>query len=258
MPLNATTTLYHVAADDIPLVSMTNKCVVLDLDKTLVSTQEDMESLKKLGILSNPKLMSLRRRTYYDIIDDLNVPGEGTRYPYWGITRPHVQEFLIFCFSYFQIVAVWTAGQRYYGEKIVDHIFKDIKPPHVIFTHDDIEHDPDGNIIKPLTKMYTSNPLLAKKMTPQNTFVIDDTNLTFSYNQDNAILIPPYDPPPNVNAFNRDDHTLPILQYWLLRPEVVHCTDVRTLDKTKIFNQSLSSYKTQFKQHPGYNFNLSD
>lgn len=249
-----TSTLYHVAADDIPPASITDKCVVLDLDQTLIATQDSIESLKQLVILSDPRLISLRNRTYYITIEDLEKPGIGTKYDFWGVTRPHIQEFLIFCFSYFRIVAVWSAGKRPYVEAIVDHIFKDIRPPHVIFTHDDITIGPGGHVEKPLTKMIESNPVLRRNMSLQNTFAVDDNSMTFYLNHGNGILVPAYDPSLNTDALGRDDPTLLQLKYWLLQPEVVNARDVTVLDKSKIFAISIDAYKSKLRSIPGYKF----
>ena len=245
--------LYRVSVDDIPATSMTDKCIVLDLDQTLIATQDSISSLEDLHILSDPKLIPLRNRTYHITIEDLERPGIGSKYDFWGVTRPHINEFLIFCFSYFKIVAVWSAGKRPYVEAIVDHIFKDINPPHVIFTHDDIEVGPGGHILKPLTKMIESNPVLRRNMSLQNTLALDDNSMTFSENHDNGILIPAYLPPttdktsipPNINALARDDHSLLQLKYWLLQPDVVNARDVTTLNKSTIFSTSLENHKNK-------------
>lgn len=250
----APTALYHVAADEIPLASMTNKCVVLDLDQTLIATQDSIESLKSLNILSDPNLISLRNRVYYITIEDLEKPGIGTKYDFWGVTRPHTEEFLMFCFSYFKIVAVWSAGKRPYVEAIVDHIFKDLPHPHVVFTHDDIIIGPKGHIEKPLVKLIESNPVLRRNMSLQNTLAIDDNSMTFYRNHDNGVLIPAYDPSASINALARDDPTLLQLKYWLLQPEVVNARDVTVLDKSKIFSTSLEAYKAKAKNNPGYKF----
>lgn len=246
--------IYHVVSDNIPSTSITEKCVVLDLDQTLIATQERIASLMELGILSNPELIPLRNRTYYLTIEDLGKPGIGTKYDFWGITRPHTLEFLIFCFSYFKIVAVWSAGQRPYVEAIVDYIFKDLPQPHVIFTHDDVVSGPQSHIVKPLIKMIESNDVLRRNMSLQNTLAIDDNSMTLYYNENNGVLIPAYDPKLNVNALGRDDPTLLQLKYWLLQPEVVNSTDVTVLDKSKIFSTSVASYKKKLLSVPGYNF----
>jgi hypothetical protein len=246
--------IYHVAADEIPPASITDKCIVLDLDQTLIATQENIESLKQLNILSDPNLISLRNRVYYITIEDLEKPGIGTKYDFWGVTRPHLYEFLIFCFSYFKIVAIWSAGKRPYVEAIVDHIFKDLPQPHVIFTHDDIETGPKGHILKPLHKMIESNSVLRRNMSLQNTFAVDDNSMTFFDNYNNGILIPAYDPSSSVNALARDDPSLLQLKYWLLQPEVVNARDVTVLDKSKIFSTSLEAYRIKLRSIPGYKF----
>ena len=246
--------IYRVDADDIPSTSITNKCIVLDLDQTLIDTQDDVKSLKTFGILSNPQLMSLRKRVYYITIEDMEKPGIGTKYDFWGVTRPHIQEFLLFCFSYFKIVAVWSAGKRPYVEAIVDHIFKDIRPPHAIFTYDDVSIGPEGYVEKKLTKMFDSDPILKKNMSLQNTFVLDDTYMTFIFNDENGILIPAYQPASNIEALSRDDPTLLQLKYWLLLPEVVNTNDVRELNKEDIFSTSLTVYRDKLRNVPGYTF----
>lgn len=248
--------LYHVAADDIPATSITNKCIVLDLDQTLIATQDSIDSLKQFKILSNPQLIPLRNRVYYMTIEDLEKPGIGSKYEFWGVTRPHIHEFLIFCFSYFKIVAVWSAGKRPYVEAIVDHIFKDIRPPHIVFTYDDIDIDSNGNIIKQLNKMINYDPIIKRNMSLANTFVIDDNALTFQLNENNGVTIPAYlnNPVLNVDALGRDDPTLLQLKYWLLQPEVVNSTDISNLDKSNIFAVSLENYKSKINSIPGYRF----
>lgn len=242
--------VYHMPVDDIPSRSITNKSIVLDLDQTLIATQDSMDSLINLGILSNPNLMPLRNRIYHITLEDLERRGEGSKYDYWGITRPHISEFLIFCFSYFRTVGIWTAGQTPYARHISDHIFYDIKPPHIMFTHDDIERDSDYNVIKPLTKMFKIEP----NMNIESTFVLDDNITTFSANPDNGILIPAYEPSLNVNAMARDDPSLLQLIYWFLQPDVIRASDVRQLDKSRIFSIPLDTYKKNAKSYPGYTF----
>lgn len=239
-------------SDDIPSVSITDKCIVLDLDQTLIATQDSIQSLYSLEILSNPKLIPVRNRTYYFAIEDLEKPGVGSKYDYWGITRPHLTDFLIFCFSYFRVVAVWSAGKRQYVEAIVDYIFKDIRPPHVVFSYDDTIVN--GNrITKPLTKMFESNPALKRSMTLENTLVLDDNVSTFSENVENGILIPPFEPALDLSAMNEEDPTLLQFKCWLLLPEIANAEDVTKLNKEEIFSTPLSTYHRKLNVNPGYN-----
>lgn len=218
----------------------TNKCIILDLDATLIATHQPdkkdqlpIVKLIDLGILTRPELSELRNRIYHLTIEDFEKPGIGTSFEYWGITRPHFKEFLAFCFEYFKFVGVWSAGRKLYVEAVVDWIFKDLPYPHVVWTHDDVIIGPKGYVEKHLSKMMSS----ISQLTPETTFVLDDTEMTFIKNPDNGVLIPPYDPEPTIAGLNKDDKALLQFRDWLLTDEVMKATDVRTLDKTHIFQE---------------------
>ncbi len=254
---NNPSNIYRMNTDDIPLTSMTDKCLVLDLDQTLIATQEDVDDLKSLKILTDPKQMELRKRTYYLSIDDIGAPGEGSRYDFWGVTRPHIDEFLIFCFSYFKIVGVCSAGKRPYVEAICDHLFRNIRPPHFMYSYDDLDWDEKNRPIKRLTKIINSNNILKKHMTLENTLALDDYEITFSKNRGNGVLIPEYIPDtkskPKISTLSRDEHSLLQFKYWLLQPEVMKCSDVTTLNKVPIFTTPLNQYKSKLSVS-GYHF----
>ena len=239
----------HLNTNGNSRVSMTNKCVVLDLDQTLIATQNDVGSLYQLKILSDPKLMELRSRIYCITIEDLEKPGIGTKYDFWGVIRPHVHEFLLFCFSYFKVVAVWSAGKRPYVEAIVDHLFKDMEAPHIIFTHDDIIIGQSGHVEKPLSKMIDTN----QDMSLQNTLAIDDNIMTFCHNVKNGVLIPAYEPKLSIESFSADDQALQQLMNYLLQSHIVSANDVTMLDTREIFNTPLEVKRT-LVQTSEYNF----
>lgn len=234
--------LYKTAVNDIPVKPLTNKCIVLDLDETLVHSNENLSQLRDLNIMNNPKLIDLRGRVYELSMDDVVYKkGQGIKTEMWGITRPHVKEFLIACFSYFKVVAVWSAGKKKYVEAIVDYLFKDIKRPHVIYSRDDCEKTTDNILTKPLEKMMKQEPGLAKYMTLENTFILDDRKSVFETpNPDNGIQIPAYIPDFNERSLRTDDIAFKQLMTWLLRPEVMHSLDVRDLDKSNIFNHDVA------------------
>lgn len=249
--------MYHTKASSLQQ-PLTDKGIVLDLDETLVATQEKMATLNKLKILSDPQLLKLRKRTYRIKIEDLEKPGYGTAYDFWGVTRPHVPEFLLFCFSYFKIVAVWSAGQKPYVEAIVDELFKDLPKPHVVFTFDDVLQDERGNIEKPLKKMMNSHPVLKQHMTHANTLVLDDNHGTFVHNPNNGVLIPKYNPKASVASLSDNDNALLQFRDWLLLPEVVSAPDVTKLPKHDVFVDRVLvtspplSYQTQTQQITAY------
>ena len=236
---------YKTALDRIPFKALTNKCIVLDLDETLVHSNENMDQLKELKIMTDPTLIDLRRRTYQITMDDVVYKkGEGVKTEMWGIVRPHVKEFLVSCFSYFKVVAVWSAGKRKYVDAIVDYLFKDIKRPHVVYSYDQCERTSDNLLVKPLSKMIESEPGLDKYMSIENTFIIDDTKTVYAGfigdNPDNGIQIPAYKPAFNIHLLRSDDIALKQVMTWFLRPDVMNSLDVRELDKTVVFDTDVT------------------
>jgi len=217
--------------DNITKNSQTDHCIVLDLDSTLLCTQEDddLSILQSLNIM-NPKNILLRNRIYYLSVKDSVKKGDGDSYDFWGTKRPHLKEFLLFCFAHFKVVAVWSAGSYSYVHKIVEHIFKGIKKPHIIFTMDNCDYI-DGYVYKPLDRIFER----MEGMNIKNTFAVDDTPSTFSRNEKNGILIPKYEPTPDTFSLMENEDSLEKLQIWFQREDVKNSDDVRKLKKTKIF-----------------------
>jgi hypothetical protein len=236
--------LYPTESDTILHKSITDMTVVLDLDATLIATQDSFDSFKQLGILKNPALLDLRRRCYCIKLTDLDEIGDGSRFDFWGVTRPHLEEFLLFCFNYFKLVIVWSAGKKNYVHAIVNNIFKNLRKPHLIWTYDDIDMDQDDNIIKPITKLLNSNFILKHHLDPQKILVVDDNESTFCKNKKNAIYIPPFEPELNIASMTQPDTTLLQLKYWLLLPNVVYTDNVTKIDKSTIFNNPHETYIT--------------
>lgn len=245
--------IYRTLRNSLPSTSLTDHCIVLDLDETLVHTFDGMNSLKNLDLLNNPNLLHIRKRAYTICSRNIGVCDSNTA-ELWGIRRPNLTEFLVFCFSYFKVVAVWSAGTKAYVESIVNIIFRDIRPPHVVFSRGDCEEidsktgarlnkangevvgeSHNGIIIKPLSKMISSVPGLSKYMNLNNTFILDDRASTFLENPNNGILIPPYEPYPDIRSLETDDGVLLKLGNWFMNREVIASSDVTKLDKINIF-----------------------
>lgn len=204
--------------------SLTNKCIVLDIDETLVHTTDDIAAYKKLKIMDNPEHVHLRDRVYnMEIAMD-----DGEIYKCWGVVRPHVYEFLEFCFSYFKIVAIWSAGQKEYVDAIVSFLFRDLPRPHIIYSFDDCEiyNKKDKILFKPLSKLTSKSPM-RNKMDLKNTMIIDDNEDTFRANIDNAIHIPKYKPKKTIQSITADDDALLRIQMWFLDPINMFREDIR-------------------------------
>jgi hypothetical protein len=223
-------------SDDEPL---TEKCLVLDLDETLLHTYMNFserpyaDEFDALNIMKKPDCLDIRRRCYaISLYDDGGKRGEGHKSVYWGIKRPYLHDFLITCFTYFKKVAVWSAGQKDYVQEVCDVLFQDLYPPAVTYSRDECDEQRELSE-KPLLRMINEFP---DDMGFYNTLVLDDRETTFSYhNPRNAILIPEYKPEPTVQSLRQEDHRLKELTQWLLSEEVINAPDVRKLDKTKIF-----------------------
>lgn len=241
-----TARIFYTSDTKITENALSDKMIVLDLDETLVHTAppEEYNLFDQLNLLNDPTLLGLRSRLYkLSVIDVVSPLGSGVIDNFWGVMRPHLKEFLIFCFSYFRIVAIWSAGQKKYVENVVDYIFRDIRPPHIVFTYNNCKKTDEGFIIKPLLDMIAnSNFKVNKLISVDKVFVVDDRDSTYVENVGNGILIPAYLPPLTIDGMTTDDPTLIQLMYWLSLPNVKYCKDVRQLDKTQIFKTSLFDY----------------
>ena len=211
---------------------ITDKSIMLDLDSTLIYTSEDFSNYAKLGLYSDPKNMHLRNRIYkFDVIDVVEKPGTGVKSSMWGILRPDVYEFLHFCFDYFENVIVWSAGQLRYVHAICDVLFIDpYKQPGLIWTYEDCEKT-DNYLYKPLKKLCkTMPPVSLAKL-----YALDDNEITFSKNKDNALHIPPYEPELSPKGIDMSENTLRNLTRWFMSADVLNVEDVRTTDKSNAF-----------------------
>jgi TFIIF-interacting CTD phosphatase-like protein len=218
----------------------TDQAIVIDIDETLVRSYSDLTPLKKLDVFA-PANRDVSRRIYtIELVDVVGKKGEGSVINMWSLKRPYVEDFLLYCFHRFRIVAVWSAGNEKYVEAMCDKLFSRIEAPDLIFTRGNCVANSAGHQ-KPLEKMFD---LIGRDiMNEKNTFIIDDKTVAFSEDPQNGILMPEFAPSEHSLATLRsDDPTLQQLKYWFSLPEVVNATDVRTLDKSNIFSVPLSQY----------------
>lgn len=237
----------------------TNFCIGLDLDECLVSIQMEAPPSLANEIKTNPRYMELRTRLLEVYLHDRDGDrGEGLREYYWGLKRPHLDEFLLFLFSYFRVVFVWSAALRPYVDVIVEKLFADLPYPYMVMNRDDIEHTPDGNYHKPLSQVIKFDT--SHYINLSNTFFLDNKGDNFIANESNGITIPDYKPAANLNAMMVDDICLLQLRQWLLRPEVMAAKDVRTLDKSRIFVEPLMplAASSSFSRSFGSSFTLPE
>lgn len=163
--------------------------IVLDLDETLVrvstTSTRDAMSVKDLNVKSKKTKAS----NYFQF----TINGV----TYYGCKRPHLDLFLENIFKKFQTVNIWTAATRPYAVHVLQAIMKpsQLKKLTYVFCREDLEVNSDGNITKPLAKMFQG--IGGPPLDPNNTIMIDDRPAVVKHNQGNAIIIPPFMNNPN-------------------------------------------------------------
>lgn len=106
--------------------------------------------------------------------------------------RPHLAEFLAFCFEHFESVNIWTAAPRDWWEKcFAKHIKRHMPPGHTfhrVWVGSMCKRDAMLRKYKPLSKYYKRK----WGMTRSNTVIVDDYPLNYIYDQGNALPIDEY------------------------------------------------------------------
>lgn len=204
---------------------MSKTMVILDLDETLVSTKEDMESLYKLDLCNDESCLETRERVY---ILEFGEPAER----YWGIARPRYREFLKFLFSNFDYVTVWSAGTYEYVHAVVDYLFRGLRKPDLIYTRNDCSENEDGKIFKPISQICDR-----MKVNIKDAIIIDDNERTFSENRANAVHIPSFEPVCDKVCIGVGDDKLQRIMNWIIRMKAQHNSlkGIGNVDKSKIF-----------------------
>lgn len=206
---------------------LTDFCIVLDLDATLISTVNPV-GVCELSRMSCDKLRkTLGSDRYYEFRLD---PDEKV----WGFIRPHAIEFLDFCDKYFDRVIVYTAGTQDYGHAIVSEIFgrtaSRYRPDLILTRPECLLLDDDMFTIKGVRKPLK---MVIPDYDPSKYVLIDDRMSNIRFNPRNGIIIPPYNP--NTIREIYDDGCLSMLQEWFNRPTTTTTTDIRDLEKMTIF-----------------------
>jgi TFIIF-interacting CTD phosphatase-like protein len=216
--------------------AMTQFKLILDLDSTLIHTYKNLD---EYFLLQKSGGDTVNDRIYrFDLVDVFDRPGTGTITSIWGVFRPYVKEFLHFSASYFDEIIVWSAGHFKYVHAINDFVFGDTPAilSRVLTRNDCIAKETKNGrveILKPLDKL---------GLDMSKCLVVDDRDDTFSLNPNNGIKIPAYEPKSDLESISVKERSLLKLICWLSLPHVSKCFDVRTLDKTLIFDTSIREY----------------
>ena len=198
--------------------------IVLDVDETLIHATEEGKNVLT-GILEDPKMVDVRKdvltinfgdRDWEQMSDDMM----------WATKRPHLDEFIDFCFHNFDIVVVWSAGEYDYVHKAVRSIFLNHQKPHHILTRNDCVKRPHSH--KPLKKLYDIDPRIKSELT----LIVDDLEENFIKNSRNGIIIPEYRP--ELDQIRLYDDNLLKFMDWALS-NLAGVADYRPVDKSNIF-----------------------
>lgn len=257
--------IFNLGKENLFKETLTDRCIVLDLDSTLIYTlddddEEDGENqnyLKNINFFGNnvSKQASILKPRFYKFdLEDYERKGDGTKDTYMGVFRPGLKmdrfndfSFVDFCFNYFKYVVVYSAGSHSYVNAIVSKVFTNLDhQPHAIFSYDNIvkeydsaederEQNDNYKIIKPLERVINSNEIFKRDVDFTNILALDDLDTTFERNIDNGVLIPAYNPNSLSAALDKDD-CLEKFAKWLMTKKVLESRDLRELkNKDKIF-----------------------
>jgi hypothetical protein len=193
-----------------------SQSVVLDLDETLVHTFSSRDKLTA-ELKANP-----------DVADRLYTLEcrEGT---FWGIKRPHLDEFMDYVADRFDHVGVWSAGTEGYVSEVV----KAIQPRcelacvlsrghcdqvHTEYVDDEgvVSYPNSPELCKPLNHLFEKYPAQFNRY---NTWVIDDRQDYAKENLLNWLAIPPFAPSLKSIANTEDDYLLRLMD-WFDQDEV--------------------------------------
>jgi len=219
---------------------ITNRKIILDIDECLVhafktdKTEKKKEAAEELLKLNK---IGLRKRFF-----ELDL-GENDQY--WVVTRPHLDKFLNFLPRYFDTIIVWSAARNDYVEEVVKQIFKDHVKPNYILTYDDVKEEKNKDYHKPLSVVNKKFPGL---LNYAETLFIDDKADNFREFPDNGIVIPKFRPEAKDPYTEQDDMFLRLID-WLMQKSVIESTDIRKVNKSKIFSKAYSGNHRELMQY---------
>lgn len=236
--------------------------VVLDLDNTLINSFDETDELFKLIHDGDTELNYLSQYCYHLSITCSGLDLE--QYKLWGIFRPYLVEFILYCAERCKNIYIWSAGHRDYVEAVVEKIFGNLDyKPKLIFSIEETEYDEgSGVVIKDLNKLYQAS---SGQALAHNTIIIDDRRDALSRNHDNGILIPRFafrghsvnnsGREATINQITSDirkDRALQELIKWM--DNIKDIPDVRLLDKTNIFSDK-ENFDEMITVSPSVNVN---
>jgi TFIIF-interacting CTD phosphatase-like protein len=159
--------------------------IFLDLDQTLISAQsrfkDDEDEEEEYYEIDKNKKKALKFQ--YMNMDNYYVIFE----------RPHLQKFLDYVFTHYN-VSVWTAASQEYAMFIIEHILiknkKNRKLDHVLFSY----HGKKSSKLKKGTKDLNMlwDVYKIKECNKRNTVILDDYDEVYNTQKNNCIVAKPF------------------------------------------------------------------
>jgi RNA polymerase II subunit A small phosphatase-like protein len=170
---------------------MHKKLLILDIDETLIHASEQM----------------LDRQSDFEV------------QPYCVYKRPHLNEFLDFCFVHFD-VAIWTSSSKDYAHHVISHILTNNQRPVFLWSRERCTYrrNPDAyecEWLKDLKKVKRQGYQLA------NVIMVDDTPAKLARNYGNLVPVKSFE--------GQNDNELELLPKFL--EKLASLEDVRKVEK---------------------------
>lgn len=199
---------------------------VLDLDNCLLHAREDVRRDRSRRVMRSDKI---EERATTMVVSLSKQPGR-TDDLYYVIKRPYLDLFISYISTHCKYVIVWSAGLKEYVHKIVDLLFRGHKKPNLILARDHLKYEDRAmrDYHKPLDVIKAKFP---SYYDPKMMLFLDDKMDNFRSNASNGVTIPAFE------SGHKGDRCLYDMVQWLMSSEVKTATDVRDLDKTRIFTQ---------------------
>lgn len=199
--------------------------VILDLDESCLHTMGGNERIPP-EVKDAPEFKS----NHYSV-----TTREGT---FWGVKRPHLDEFIEYCQYRFNHVGIWSAGKAGYVAEIVK-ILNPSRPFACVFNYDQCDQvhteypNDDGSVSynmelwKPLNMLFEKQP---HQFNRYNTWVVDDRQDYAKENLLNWVPIPAFSPSVKKLLPQTDDYLLRLMD-WFEQEDVKYAANVLEVNK---------------------------
>jgi len=203
------------------------RILIIDLDETLIHTFSNCrELLSKINTHQDPNIAD--RFYVFEIKGSL----------FCGIIRPGFKQFYQAIKQSFDRIVFWSAGTYKYVEKILKILMDYLGPelaelPTLVWSRQDCETTREI-YHKPVSKIANYLNEHGIKTDTDHILILDDKEHTFIRNRANGLLIPAYDPKPNLKSLQSDQDKA-LFKFGKWAKSLDQDWSVSSLETNKIF-----------------------